>query len=215
MEARSDPRHAGHAPSRAAVGLPITSAHTGSMTVALARAVAHGLIRNPAALAAPPRVKHREVDSWDADQVLTFLESVRGHRLEAVFSIAVVTGLQQGELLGLRWSDIDLATGTLTVWHALQRVNRRLELVETKTTRSRRTIPLPELTLRALRTAQDSTMVGTHLFTTPSGSPLYGTAVYRDFLDATDAAGLPRIRFHSLRHTAASLLLAQGPIRAS
>lgn len=177
----------------------------------LARAVAHGLIlRNPAALAAPPRVEHREVESWDAAQVRTFLESVRGHRLEALFTIAVVTGLRQGELLGLRWSDIDLATGTLTVRHALQRVDGRLQLVETKTPRSRRTIPLPELALRALRTAQDGSMVGTHLFTTPSGGPLYGTAVYRDFLDATDAAGLPRIRFHSLRHTAASLLLAQG-----
>ncbi|MGI8658722.1 MAG: tyrosine-type recombinase/integrase, partial [Candidatus Limnocylindria bacterium] len=181
------------------------------LRTALGRAVAHGLIlRNPAALAAPPRVEHREVESWDAAQVRTFLDSVRGHRLEALFTIAVVTGLRQGELLGLRWSDIDLATGTLTVRHALQRVNGRLELVETKTPRSRRTIPLPELALRALRTAQDGPMIGTHLFTTPSGSPLYGTAVYRDFLDATDAAGLPRIRFHSLRHTAASLLLAQG-----
>lgn len=193
-------------------GSPRTRHHARAvLRTALGRAVAHGLIlRNPAALAAPPRVEHREVESWDAAQVRTFLESVRGHRLEALFTIAVVTGLRQGELLGLRWSDIDLATGTLTVRHALQRVNGRLELVETKTPRSRRTIPLPELALRALRTAQDGPMIGTHLFTTPSGSPLYGTAVYRDFLDATDAAGLPRIRFHSLRHTAASLLLAQG-----
>jgi len=193
-------------------GSPRTRHHARAiLRTALARAVAHGLIlRNPAALAAPPRVEHREVESWDAAQVRTFLESVRGHRLEALFTIAVVTGLRQGELLGLRWSDIDLATGTLTVRHALQRVNGRLQLVETKTPRSRRTIPLPELAVRALRRAQDGPMVGTHLFTTPSGSPLYGTAVYRDFLDATDAAGLPRIRFHSLRHTAASLLLAQG-----
>ena len=65
------------------------------LRTALARAVAHGLIlRNPAALAAPPRVEHREVESWDAAQVRTFLESVRGHRLEALFTIAVVTGLR-------------------------------------------------------------------------------------------------------------------------
>ena len=191
-------------------GSPRTRHHARAvLRTALQRAVAHGLIlRNPAALAAPPRVEHREVEAWDAGQVRIFLEVIRGHRLEALFTVAVTTGLRQGELLGLRWSDVDLTAGTLTVRHALQRVDGRLQLVETKTPRSRRTVPLPDLALRALRTAQEGRMVGTHLFTTPSGSPLYGTAVYRDFLDVTEAAGLPRIRFHSLRHTAASLLLA-------
>ncbi len=181
------------------------------LRTALTRAVRHGLIlRNAAGLAEPPHVEHREVEAWDAPQVRTFLENIRGHRLEALFTIAVVTGLRQGELLGLRWSDVDLAAGTLRVRHALQRVDGRLELVETKTPRSRRTLPLPELALQALRKVQDGPMIGTHLFTTPRGGPLYGTAVYREFLDVTRAAGLPRIRFHSLRHTAASLLLAQG-----
>lgn len=193
-------------------GSPRTRHHARAvLRTALGRAVAHGLIlRNPAALAAPPRVEHREVESWDATQVRTFLAAIRGHRLEALFSVAVATGLRQGELLGLRWSDVDLALGTLTVRHALQRVDGRLQLVETKTPRSRRTVPLPDIALQALRKAQDGPMIGTHLFTTPSGGPLYGTAVYRDFLAVTRAAGLPRIRFHSLRHTAASLLLAQG-----
>ena len=181
------------------------------LRTALARAVRHVLIlRNAAGLATPPRVEHREVEAWDAAQVRTFLDAIRGHRLEALFTVAVVTGLRQGELLGLRWSDVDMTAGTLTVRHSLQRVDGRLQLVEPKTPRSRRTVPLPELALRALRAAQDGPMIGTHLFTTPDGSPLYGTAVYRDFLDVTAAAGLPRIRFHSLRHTAASLLLAQG-----
>jgi len=193
-------------------GSPRTRHHARAvLRTALARAVAHGLIlRNPAALASPPRVAHREIESWDATQVRTFLDAIRGHRLEALFTVAVTTGLRQGELLGLRWSDVDLSGGTLTVRHALQRVEGRLQLVETKTAKSRRTVPLPELALRALRTVQEGPIIGTHLFTTPSGSPLYGTAVYRDFLDVIAAAGLPRIRFHSLRHTAASLLLAQG-----
>lgn len=184
------------------------------LRTALARAVRHGIIgRNAAALSEPPHVEHVEAESWDAVQVRRFLESVRGHRLEALFIVAIVTGLRQGELLGLRWSDLDLRAGTLTVRHALQRVDGKLQLVETKTARSRRTIPLPELALEALRqlrTAQDGSIVGTHLFTTPSGGPLYGTAAWRAFMDAAELAGLPRIRFHSLRHTAASLLLAQG-----
>lgn len=181
------------------------------LRTALQRAVAHGLIlRNPAALAGPPRVEHREVETWDAAQVRIFLDAIRGHRLEALFTVAVSTGLRQGELLGLRWSDVNLSAGTLTVRHALQRVDGRLQLVETKTAKSRRTIPLSDLALQALRTAQDGPIIGTHLFTTPAGGPLYGTAVYREFRAVTEAAGLPRIRFHSLRHTAASLLLAQG-----
>jgi integrase len=193
-------------------GSPRTRHHARAvLRTALARAVAHGLIlRNPAALAAPPRVEHREIEAWDAPQVRAFLDGIRGHRLEALFTVAVVTGLRQGELLGLRWSDVDLSAGTLTVRHALQCVDGRLQLVETKTPRSRRTVPLPELALRALRTAQDGPIVGTHLFTTPSGGPLYPNAVLREFYAVTAAAGLPRIRFHSLRHTAASLLLAQG-----
>lgn len=185
------------------------------LRTALARAVRHGIIgRNAAALAEPPRVEHREAQSWDAAQVRRFLEAARGHRLEALFTLAIVTGLRQGELLGLRWSDVDLTAGTLTVRHALQRVNGTLQLVETKTARSRRTIPLSGLALdalRRLRTAQDGGgVIGTHIFTTPSGGPLYGTAAWRAFVAVTDLAGLPRIRFHSLRHTAASLLLAQG-----
>ena len=123
------------------------------LRTALARAVRHGLIlRNAAGLATPPRVEHREVESWDAAQVRTFLETIRGHRLEALFTVAVVTGLRQGELLGLRWSDVDMTAGTLTVRHSLQRVDGTLQLVEPKTPRSRRTVPLPELALRALRT---------------------------------------------------------------
>jgi integrase len=196
-------------------GSPRTRHHARAiLRTALARAVRHGLIlRNAAGLAEPPRVEHREAEAWEAAQVRTFLESVRGHRHEALFSVAVVTGLRQGELLGLRWSDVDLSAGTLTVRQSLQRVDGKMTAVETKTARSRRTVPLPELALsvlRALRTGQDGGIGSLYVFTTPSGGPLYGTAVYREFVAAAKAAGLPRIRFHSLRHTAASLLLAQG-----
>lgn len=196
-------------------GSPRTRHHARAiLRTALARAVRHGLIlRNAAGLAEPPRVEHREVEAWEAAQVRTFLDAIRGHRLEALFTVAVVTGLRQGELLGLRWSDVDLSGGTLTVRQSLQRVDGKMTAVETKTARSRRTVPMPELALsalRALRTAQEGGIGSLYVFTTASGGPLYGTAVYREFMAAAEAARLPRIRFHSLRHTAASLLLAQG-----
>ena len=125
----------------------------------------------------------------------------------------MVTGLRRGELLGLRWSDLDFAAGSVTVRQSLQRVDGKLQAVETKTARGRRTVPLPELALaalRALKTAQDGTIRALYLFTGSGGEPLSGDVVYGQFLRATEAARLPRIRFHSLRHTAASLLLAQG-----
>ena len=158
-------------------GSPRTRHHARAiLRTALARAVRHGLIlRNAAALAEPPRVEHREVEAWEASQVRTFLQSVRGHRLEALFTVAVVTGLRQSELLGLRWSDVDLSAGTLTVRQSLQRVDGKMTAVETKTARSRRTVPLPELALlalRALRTAQDGGIGSLYVFTTATGGPL-------------------------------------------
>lgn len=181
---------------------------------ALARAVSHGLIpRNAAAIADPPRVEHREVESWDASEVRAFLGAIDDHPLQALFTLAVVTGPRGGELLGLRWSDVDLRTGMLTVRQSLQRVNGKLQGVETKTARSRRTIPLPDLALgalRRLRMAQEGGIGSLYLFATANGEPLSGDVVYHQFLAAASAAGLPRIRFHSLRHTAAGLLLAQG-----
>jgi len=99
------------------------------------------IIRNAAALATAPRVEHREVRSLSPDEVRRFLAAIKGDRDEALYTVAVATGLRQGELLGLRWPDVDLRAGSLTVHYALQRVGGTLQLVETKTARSRRTVP--------------------------------------------------------------------------
>jgi integrase len=184
------------------------------LRTALARAVRHGLVaRNAAALAEPPHVEHREVQSLDPVQVRRLLEAVRGDRDEALYLTAIATGLRQGELLGLRWTDVDLIGGTVTVRHALQRVDGSLQLVETKTARSRRTVPLPAVALDALRAhrnAQDGPMGSLYVFSTAKGTPLDGTNVTKRLQAILAEAGLPRVTFHALRHTAASLLLAQG-----
>jgi integrase len=130
-------------------------------------------------------------------------------------------GLRQGEILGLRWSDVDVETSTLRVAQALQRVNGRLEFVEPKSRRSRRTIPMPPTVARALRAhrsrqLEERIAVGPRwresdlVFTTSIGTPLDSRNVTRRFQAALERASLPRLRFHDLRHTAASLMLAQG-----
>ena len=189
---------------------------------ALGQALKWGLVkRNVATLVDPPRSKRPTVRPLSPQQVATFLDAAGGHRLEALFAAAIATGLRQGELLGLRWQDVDLDAGILHVRHAMQRVDGALTLVEPKTERSRRTLSLPVPTVAALRAHQDRQAFeraaagdrwqGQDLvFATPHGTPLDGTAVTKRLQAILDAAGLPHQRFHDLRHCCASLLLAEN-----
>jgi integrase len=194
-----------------------------TLRVALNRAVRTGLVsRNVAQLVDPPRVPRKEVAYLSPDQARDLLAHINGHRLEALITLALSTGLRQGEALGLRWQDIDLELGSIRVVHALQRLpGGGLALVEPKTTRSRRTITLPAVTLEVLREQRKRQAAarlfagsrwqdGDFVFTTADGLPLDGDNVTRDFQTALRKAGLPRMRFHDLRHSAATLLLVQG-----
>jgi len=141
--------------------------------------VRHGLVlRNAAALAEPSRVAHREIQSLSPEQVRRLLGAIYGDRDEALYLTAIASGLRQGELLGLRRTDLDLSAGTLTVRQALQRVDGTLQAVETKTARSRRTIPDVAFgALRAHKAAQAGRIGSLYVFTTPKGTPLDGTNV--------------------------------------
>ena len=194
----------------------------GTLRTALNQAVQWGLItRNPAALVRSPRVEQFEIQPFTRDEGLALLESLKGDRLEALYSVALTMGLRQGEALGLRWQDVDLALGYLRVAKQLQRVDGRLQLVEPKTARSRRSLALPAtiaVRLQEHRLRQDSerALAGSLwiesglVFTTPEGKPLDGTAITKQFHRHLERAGLPQRRFHDLRHSCATLLLAQG-----
>ena len=179
--------------------------------------------RNVARLARPPRIPRRSVSPLSLAQVRTFLAAIAGDRLEALYLVALGVGLRQGEILGLRWSDVDTAAGTLTVRHALARIDGRLVLVEPKSTASRRVVPLPAFVRDALL-AHHLRQAGEPLplrpappdpfadlvFVTTHGTPLDGITITRRFQRILGSAGLPHQRFHDLRHACASLLLAQG-----
>ena len=110
----------------------------------LNQALRDGLVaRNAAALADPPKVPHSEISPYTPEQVRAFLAAVKGNRQEALFTVAVALGLRQGEILGLRWKDVDLCTGFLSVRRQLQGIDGKPCLVEPKTKKSRRTIKLP------------------------------------------------------------------------
>jgi integrase len=187
---------------------------------ALHQAERDGLVtRNAAALAEPPRVQRQEMKSLNPDQARAFQHAIKDDELEALYLIALDSGLRQGEVLGLRWEDVNLDAGTVRVSYALQRVAGKLVLVEPKSKTSRRAVKLGTVAALALREhharqAQESGRV-TWLpfglvFTGPHGQPLDGVAVTKRFQAVLKAAGLPKMRFHDLRHSSASLLLAQG-----
>jgi integrase len=153
--------------------------------------------------------------------VSELLAAAGGDRLEALYVLAVTTGMRRGALLALRWRDVDLDQGALAVTGSLQRIGGALTIGEPKTTSSRRRVVLARIAVGALRShrvAQAERQLGALywedldlVFTNEIGRPIEpGNLLRRSYWPLLDRAGLRRIRFHDLRHTAATLLLSRG-----
>jgi integrase len=177
--------------------------------------------RNAAADARPPYAAHRPVNYLAAVEVVRLLDATIDAEQGPLYALAATTGLRLGELLGLTWSD--LADGTLIVRRSLARAaDGGWELAEPKSTRSRRSIPLPTVARDALgrqQARQDAArrVAGTAwqdrdrlVFTDAIGRPLRPEGVSARFNRDRDEAGLPPVRFHDLRHSAATMMLAEG-----
>jgi integrase len=183
---------------------------------ALGDAVKWGLLmRNACDAVSKPRAKQKEMSVWDADQVAQFLEVVNGHRWEALFYLSVTTGLRQSELIGLFWTDLDWDARKLHI----QRQYYRGRITELKRKSSRRPIVLGEVAIQKLRERQEiqarerahgSWEEQGFIFTSRNGQPASREVLRRTFARLAEEAGLPKIRFHDLRHTAATLMLKEG-----
>ncbi|MFI7246191.1 tyrosine recombinase XerC [Streptomyces qinglanensis] len=165
----------------------------------------------------------REIEPLTAAEGRQLLAAARDNRLWAAYELAVRLGLRRGELLGLRWEDVDLFAGVLTVRQALQRVGGELVIVPPKTQRSARRIPLPReraTALRAQRAQQlaDKRLAGEKwrgdgsglIFTTKNGTPIEPRNLNHSFEALSARAGVRKVRIHDLRHACASLLHEQG-----
>jgi integrase len=189
---------------------------------ALSQAVSDGLIARNAAAIKSPRPDPEEMYPLSADEASALLKAARGERFEALYMLAITTGLRRGELLGLRWRDVDLEHGVLRVGHALVREGGRYRLGETKTKRGHRSIRLTSQAVSALgvhrkRQLEErmrlASLYEDHdlIYATQKGTPLNPeNLVKRSFKPLLKRAGLPEIRFHDLRHTCATLLLGRG-----
>lgn len=164
----------------------------------------------------------RRFNPFTADEARQFLAAAQGHRLAALFELALRTRPRKSELLGLRWEDLDLDGGTASIRRTLQRTNSRgLTTLPTKTISSERRIALPASRVTSLRThrarqakekeqARPNWQASGHVFTRPGGHPIAPATLTRHFHALLREACLRPVRFHDLRHSTAPLLLEQG-----
>jgi integrase len=187
---------------------PQTAAHARRVLIgAMNRAVRDRAVRyNVAAESDPVRVDRPKIDGTTPVQARAILDAFRDHRLEMLVVLALDSGARLGELLGLRWRDIDFDERTIRI----ERTWQRDRFEPPKTARSRRAIDLSSRTIALLR--QQPTPIDREglVFSQPEGRPLDGTKTTREFQAVLKLNGLPRLRFHDLRHACATLLLAAG-----
>ncbi|CAN3980480.1 tyrosine-type recombinase/integrase [Kitasatospora purpeofusca] len=178
------------------------------------------IVRNVAMLVQPPRVTSREVKPWTLAQTRTFLSTARADPLYAAFVLAIALGMRRGEIIGLRWSEVDLDDRVLVVREQVQRVRGELYADTTKSGK-RRPVPLPRICVAALRwhrlrQAEARRAAGAdwqetgYVFTTRTGRPVEPSNLYRSFVRLSKTAGLPAVRLHDARHGCATLLVASG-----
>ncbi|KFF94804.1 integrase [Streptomyces scabiei] len=178
------------------------------------------IARNVAKLVEPPRTDNRELKPWSLDETLDFLAASRRDPLYAAFVLAIAMGLRRGEIIGLRWSDLDLENRVLYVRQQTQR-RRGVLYDDDPKSRRRRVVPLPALCIAPLRwhrmrqsaaraKAGEQWHESGYVFTTRTGRQVEPRNVYRSFTRVAESAGLRLIRLHDARHGTATLLTAAG-----
>ena len=192
------------------------------LRMALKQAVQWDLVpRNVATLVSVSPGRPFEATALDDDQIARFLAAARDHRYGPLFSIAVLVGPRVGELQGLRWKDVELDRGQMHIRQALARVGGEYQFTVPKTAKSRRTVALPDLCVDALREHRKAQLATRLLaggrwqdfdlvFCSSIGTPLNERLLRHEFRGVLQAADIPQIRFHDLRHSAITSMIHKG-----
>jgi integrase len=191
----------------------------------LKQALAHAvrwqlLIRNPVDAVDPPKVEHHPMATYDMAQTAALIDALRGTRMFIPFLLAALCGMRRGEIAALRWRNVDLTTGQISIVASAEQMNGSVRLKETKSGRAR-TVAMSgtvrdELRAHRLRQAQNMLKLGTRLTdddfvaALADGSPMQPTFITHEWVRIISAIDLPRFRFHDLRHAHATQMLSSG-----
>ena len=168
------------------------------------------ILANPAEGCALPRVEHQEMKNLTTVQLASFFREARDSGVFELYYLELATGLRRGELLGLKWEDIDLERGDLRVRRQVSRINGEVVEAPLKTKNAYRTLPLAEDTVSVLREQRKKVGNSHWVFPSPNGGPISPDSVLHMLHRVLKRAGLPKVRFHDLRHTFATLALQNG-----
>ena len=156
--------------------------------------------RNPTQGCALPKVEYREMKTLTADQLSAFFREAKETGVYELYYLDLATGLRRGELLGLKWTDVDFDRGVLNVQRAISRQNGRVEEAPLKTKNAYRTLPLSADAIDVLKAQKNKVGSSEWVFPSPTGGPMSPDSVLHMLQRVLKRAGLPRIRFHDLKH---------------
>ena len=165
---------------------------------------------NPTQGCALPKVEHKEMKTLTADQLSAFFQEARDSGVYELYYLDLATGLRRGELLGLKWTDVDLDHGVLKIQRAISRQNGKVVEAPLKTKNAYRTLPLSADAIDVLKMQKCKVGNSEWVFPSPTGGPMSPDSVLHMLQRVLKRAGLPRIRFHDLRHTFATMALQNG-----
>ena len=173
-------------------------------------AVAQKIIpANPTNACALPKIEHQEMQTIPAEQLQAFLQEAKATGVYEMYYIELATGLRRGELLGLKWQDIDWKNGVIKVRRQVARVDGQIKEAPLKTKNSYRTVTISQQAIEVLKEQKKKTN-DTYVFPSPNGGPISPDSVNNMLKRVLERAGIPKIRFHDLRHTFATIALQNG-----
>lgn len=177
-----------------------------AMDLAVAQKI---ILENPTNACSLPRVEHKEMQTISAEQLQAVLEEAKRSGVYEMYYIELSTGLRRGELLGLKWQDIDMKQGVIRVRRQISRIDGKIVEAPLKTKNSYRTVTISPQAVEVLKSQKEKTD-DEYVFPSPNGGPISPDSVNNMLHRVLDRAGIPRVRFHDMRHTFATLALQNG-----